>query len=30
MPAAKVQAVTNGEITLTLPPHALALIEIAK
>jgi xylan 1,4-beta-xylosidase len=30
LPAAKVQALTNGEITLTLQPHALALIEIAK
>ena len=30
LPAAKVQAVTNGEVTLTLQPHALALIEIAK
>jgi xylan 1,4-beta-xylosidase len=30
LPAAKVEAVTNGEITLTLQPHALALIEIAK
>jgi xylan 1,4-beta-xylosidase len=30
LPAAKVQALTNGEVTLTLQPHALALIEIDK
>jgi xylan 1,4-beta-xylosidase len=30
LPAAQQQAITNGSLTLTLQPHALALVELAK
>jgi xylan 1,4-beta-xylosidase len=30
LPSPRTEKLTNGSLTLTLPPHALALIEVSK